>query len=253
MQDRYAGDVGDFQKFGLLRALVVGSPALVLGVNWYLVPDEDHNADGKHVTYLTPGNSKARSLEACDPDLYRRLQSLVFGGQRNVSSLEGAGVLPRGTITYINPVTPVMTRGQRRAWHQTALERLATADLVFVDPDNGLRTGDWSADHQKFAFAHEIADYLSRGQSVVVYHHADRTRGGALFMIRRRMMELQTACGVKPLGTVVAHRGTCRFFFVVPALAHRERLALAISEHASRWYPHTEFHSMTTDSFDLQG
>ena len=54
MQDRYAGDLGDFLKLGLLRYLVAatdGRPALRLGVVWYRVPDEAHNADGKHVAY----------------------------------------------------------------------------------------------------------------------------------------------------------------------------------------------------------
>ena len=57
MQDRYAGDLGDFLKLGLLRWLVAPSfdaPPHRLGVVWYLAPDESHNADGKHVAYLDP-------------------------------------------------------------------------------------------------------------------------------------------------------------------------------------------------------
>jgi len=45
MQDRYAGDVGDFVKLGLLRAI---SPGRKLGVAWYRYPDEAHNGDGRH-------------------------------------------------------------------------------------------------------------------------------------------------------------------------------------------------------------
>lgn len=33
MQDRYAGDIGDFGKFGLLKALL--AEGFSLGVNWY--------------------------------------------------------------------------------------------------------------------------------------------------------------------------------------------------------------------------
>ena len=33
MQDRYTGDIGDFAKYGLLRALEAGHR---LGVAWYL-------------------------------------------------------------------------------------------------------------------------------------------------------------------------------------------------------------------------
>ena len=42
MQDRYAGDVGDFMKFGLLRAVSGGVLPLRLGVNWYLTGDESN-------------------------------------------------------------------------------------------------------------------------------------------------------------------------------------------------------------------
>ena len=49
MQNRYAGDVGDFGKLGLLRGLT--SSQLDIGVNWYLTPDESHNANGKHIGY----------------------------------------------------------------------------------------------------------------------------------------------------------------------------------------------------------
>lgn len=50
MQNRYAGDIGDFIKFALLRAL---SPDHNLGVAWYLYPDEGHNSDGKHIDTLS--------------------------------------------------------------------------------------------------------------------------------------------------------------------------------------------------------
>ena len=47
MQDRYAGDVGDFGKLGMLRC--IENSGLCVGVNWYLVGNESHNNDGKHI------------------------------------------------------------------------------------------------------------------------------------------------------------------------------------------------------------
>src|SRR6478672_5257600 len=49
MQNRYVGDIGDYLKLGILRAL---SPGYRLGVAWWLFPDEGHNQDGRHVGYL---------------------------------------------------------------------------------------------------------------------------------------------------------------------------------------------------------
>lgn len=74
MEDRYTGDVGDFIKLALLRFLVRGDPVLKLAINWYLSPNEDQNADGKHIGYLKPSNRQHASLERCDPDLMMRLK-----------------------------------------------------------------------------------------------------------------------------------------------------------------------------------
>ena len=50
MQDRYAGDVGDFGKLGMLRCMEASG--LKVGINWYLVGDESHNNDGKYIGYM---------------------------------------------------------------------------------------------------------------------------------------------------------------------------------------------------------
>ena len=52
MQDRYAGDVGDFGKLGMLR--IIADSGLKIGVNWYLTykPEENLKEDGKHIGYL---------------------------------------------------------------------------------------------------------------------------------------------------------------------------------------------------------
>lgn len=242
MQDRYVGDVGDYQKFGLLRWISDrGTPVpLRLGLNWYLAPDEAHNADGKHISYLTPSNALAGSLSKCDPDLYERLSVLVREGRRTVCDLELAGVLPPGALTYHAPVTSTMSRAVRADWHRQALAALSEADIIFVDPDNGLSTKGWATNHHKFAFGHEIADYVGRGQSVVIYHHADRSVGGVPAQVRRRMLEINELTGVDPIGTVVARRGSCRFFLVVAAEQHRSVLRQSLASHSGRWTPHTE-------------
>ena len=61
MQDRYAGDVGDFGKLGMLRR--IAATGLKVGVNWYLTfkPEEHVNEDGKHIGYI-----KDRAFAECD-------------------------------------------------------------------------------------------------------------------------------------------------------------------------------------------
>lgn len=78
MQDRYAGDVGDFGKFGLLRHLCGKTaqdkhPQLKPGVIWYRVPDENHNGDGRHISYLTRSPQNDRCFRTCDEAVYDAL------------------------------------------------------------------------------------------------------------------------------------------------------------------------------------
>ncbi len=50
MKDQYFGDVNDFLKYGLLRALVARDK-LSLGVSWMLTPSNG-GTDGKFLEYL---------------------------------------------------------------------------------------------------------------------------------------------------------------------------------------------------------
>lgn len=235
MQDRYAGDVGDFLNFGLLRWLIGDGP-LRLGVVWYLVPDESHNGDGKHIGYLDPSNALGCRLRALDPDLHARLADVVFTGRRSVAALDAAGVLPTGTVTHAAPLTfadlAVADRSgriERRAqWFADALAATRRADVVFVDPDNGLRRDDHPTPRhrnrsEKHAYLSEIGAFLDRGQSVIAYHHADRS-GPVVVQAQRRMADIADQLGVEPLAAVRARRGSTRLFVVVPDDAHRSVL-----------------------------
>jgi hypothetical protein len=239
VQDRYAGDVGDFMKFGLLRTLVGGDSPLRLGVNWYLTGDESHNADGKHTGYLEPGTTHHASLRGCDLDLMSRLAHVV-ATDRSVAALEASGVLPPGSLTYSERLEDCFLESGRRNWHRGALEALGDADVIFVDPDNGIRSTRAGSKPSKFVFLDELADYNARGQSLVIYHHADRSTGGVAVQVPRRLRELADGTGVVTLGAVIARRGSTRYFFIVPAPAHRDRLASAARIHLGRWAPHVE-------------
>ena len=102
VQDRYAGDLGDYLKFGLLRWLAPpgSSGSLRLGVVWYRTADEAHNDDGKHVAYLDPGHRSSSHLRQLDPDLYQRLARVVDSGQRSTAALAKAGLLDARTCFF---------------------------------------------------------------------------------------------------------------------------------------------------------
>jgi len=136
MQDRYAGDVGDFVKLGLLRAL---SPGRRLGIAWYRYPDENHNEDGRHITYL----DKTDRFQHLDPTLFSHLRNVVKEA-RSISSLlpvlDGAVSFDETVDSSI--IVPRKRRDCRAAWFKRAMEQLSTCDLVFADPDNGIIDDD---------------------------------------------------------------------------------------------------------------
>jgi hypothetical protein len=246
VQNRYAGDIGDFMKFGLLRFVAQpvadGGTGLRIGLNWYLVPDEDSNKnnDGKYLDYLWPTSRWHLPLKQCAPDLMALLAEVVTTG-RSVQALVALGALPAGSLEYRDVLNPVVGRTGRRAWHRQALAALADSQIVFVDPDNGLRSIMPSRRHHKYALIEELADYASRGQALVAYHHADRERDTtAVSQARRRLAELADGAGQAPVGAVIARRYSCRFFLVTAPADRRAVLAASLAGYVSRWAPHAE-------------
>lgn len=244
MQDRYVGDVGDYLKLGLLRWLTNGTPAPRLGVVWYRTPDEAHNADGKHIAYLRSDHSTARTLRPLDPDLYDRLSSLVIDGRRTVVDLSEAATLPAATV-YFNdrldladlPVGARVARTERRAvWLARALSATKECNLIFADPDNGIRsTLHRAGSHRnrsiKHAYLNELAAFAANGQSLVVYHHADRS-APTIVQAQMRLSDLAREAGVEPIAAVRASRGTTRLFLVAapPVTQTREVLTRRLHE-----------------------
>lgn len=239
VQDRYAGDLGDYLKFGLLRSLVpTDSPAsLRLGVVWYRTLDEAHNADGKHIAYLAPGHRSAARLSQLDPELYQRLAGLVTSGRRSTAALADAGVLPAGTcfsgdlldFTGLppGPAGRAARLARRRTWLEQALAATAACQLVFADPDNGIRpAGHREPAHRaqavKHAYLDELAAFAQRGQSLIVYHHADRS-AAVDQQARRRLTDLTCGVPVQPVAAVRASRGSSRLFLIGAASAAHSR------------------------------
>jgi len=235
MQDRYAGDVGDFMKLGLLRWLVAPTPFAPqrhLGVIWYRTPDESHNADGKHTGYLDPSSTAGQDLRPLDADLYDRLRDMVSSDDRSVAALAAGGVLPPSTRYYdhvldfsdLDPFDRAARTVRRERWFHEAMVAVDPCSFVFVDPDNGLRRDDHPVPAhrnraEKHVYLSEVQRLVDRGQSVVVYHHADRSER-VPDQAQSRMEDIHDELGVEPVAAVQATRGSSRLFLVIPSNDH---------------------------------
>lgn len=217
MQNRYAGDVGDFGKLGLLRQIT--SSQLSIGVNWYLAPDESHNADGKHLGYITD-----MRYNGCDDSLRNSLKEIV-NGQRSVSALETMDLVPNAIYYHEVLYSPSRTFS-RRDWHIKALEVLSSADIVFLDPDNGMlvkSVSTGSAKSNKYVFTNEIADYFTAGKSVIIYNHRCREQE-SVYLQRFSWMHEKSILNDAVIAGVTFNRGTVRDYIFTLQPSHAAKI-----------------------------
>jgi hypothetical protein len=215
-------------KLALLRALC---PGLRLGVAWYLYPDEGHNADGKHVSYL----SRPSEWRSLDPDLFDRLQE-VAGENRSVAALEKAATVDAvfaNEPLNMERVHHSLRSSARRQWFSGVLQALSGCELVFADPDNGLTDNDPSR-RSKAKFGKQLpieeALALAEGRSAVIYHHNSRFKGGHDLEVEHWRRQLgQNTMAIR------ANAYNCRTFFIVnPTLGLSER----VEQFCDRWKQH---------------
>ena len=98
------------------------------------------------------------------------------------------------------------------------MDHTAGCHLVFVDPDTGLQPpGNRGNTKPEHARIDELAPYVERGQSLVVYQH-QRHRRTIDQQVRDKKAELEQGLGQTPFALVYKrHKSDRVFFFVVPA------------------------------------
>jgi hypothetical protein len=220
MQDRYAGDIGDFGKIALLRALE--GAGLSVGVNWYktdTAPDEIHD-DGKYRI--------REKYESCDPELYEKLDNIFIKGPRSIAALQEAKLLR--SDKYFGEVTP--PKSDRAAWQSKALEVLGGCDLVFLDPDNGLSVSsarESSPKSAKYVYLDEVTDYIAAGKSVMFYNHRQRKKAEEYFASFRQRFAAEKDINGKPVFALTFPKCAVRDYFIIAATEeHRQKIECAI-------------------------
>lgn len=239
MQNRYAGDIGDYIKLALLRQL---SPGKKLGIAWYLYPDEGHNADGRHTSYLSDPD-KWRQL---DPDLFDALAKVV-SGKRTVAHLQSTGAIEAAQVCnkcILFDLAASERSSARANWFDQNLLALSDSDLVFADPDNGIIDDGAHRRKQKtFGKQMPLSEVLalSEGRVAVIYHHNTRFKGGHDKEVDHWLAQLgKNALAIR------ANAYSCRTFFIVNT---DEVIAARAAEFCQRWSNHkVRLHSQRGDT-----
>jgi hypothetical protein len=245
VEDRYTGDIGDYGKFGLLRALVKADPKLLLGLIWYLYPDEKGNADGKHVRYLCQSKSNDRRFRDCDSKLYVALRGLVDAGNRRVNQVPKLDILPEATVYFEEPLDfagpPSERIAARKAWLDRALDATTACDILLLDPDNGLQCAVTKSQRRagKYVYLDEIAAMFAREKTIILYQHLDRSDTAENQMAKRAdRLEAYLGLPAKPRA-LRYHRGSGRAYYFLTQTRHSDLVDRTIKALTSEpWSQH---------------
>ena len=240
MQDRFVGDIGDFGKYGLLRALTGIWPPLPpedrlsLGVVWYRNEDAKGGPnEGQNVGYLfDPQNAPAYS--DLDPELYACLKEIVYI-RRNVDEIEASNILGenKGEVIFHEQFVP-NKQNERENWFKNALDCVTGKDVVFLDPDTGILPKSYQ-EKRKYICPSEVKRImnLDRRPTIIAYQHYGRDQKGREGQVNRWRDLVD--------GMQEHHRilGTSqRAFIILPAGDHSKRIDDRLRELTQRWSKH---------------
>jgi hypothetical protein len=239
MKHQYFGDINDYRKYGLLRALQRHT-GLKLGVCWMLTED-DSRTDGKFIAYL----DDPATWRAYDAELFDALRRAVPAG-RHLRHVTEHGMLRDALLVESAIVDSKVLRDE---YFSAARRQLASAEIVFFDPDNGLEVESCPAGRKnssKYVMEAEIRQAYASGQSLLVYQHFIREeRNRFIGRTARRLGELAEG------GTVTCFRTANVGFFLVAQPKHARSLSAAAATITQTWIGQIDVVAATAEPANL--
>ena len=224
MKHQYVGDLNDYRKYALLRALSVGGSVRV-GVNWMLTA-ADGSTDGSKLAYL----EQPERHRQFDPELFNVLATASLAPDwRRLETIEASGAIPGAS--YFNPEL-----GDSSPSREVFMERcalcLAVADLIFFDPDNGLETSlpKGRKGSCKYLYLDEVKRFYVSGKSLLIYQHFPRIERQAFTGACAARLRL-----VAPDAALWAFATSNVLFLLMIHPSSPARLANAAFEASQRW------------------
>lgn len=224
MKHQYVGDISDYRKYALLRALSVGG-ANPLGVCWMFTAS-DGSSDGSKLAYL----SQPERHRHFDPKLFDILAHAASEpDRRRLDAIEESGAIP-GAI-YCNEMLPDNLAG-RSAFMERAASAFRDTELVFLDPDNGMETtlAKGRKNSSKYVYLDELATFYRSRKSLLVYQH---------FPHIKRSVFIPSCCerlwGIAPDAALWTFTTAHVLFLLAIHPESPARLAIAAMEACGRW------------------
>lgn len=219
VKHQFVGDISDYRKYALLRALSAGG-ANRIGVCWMLTPD-DGSTDGNKLAYLRQPDRHRHF----DPELFDILAHAASeADRRRLQSIEDSRAI--AGARYFNDTLPDDTTG-RAAFMERCASEFRDAELVFFDPDNGLEVSlpKGRKNSSKYLYLDEAATFYEAGKSLLIYQHFPRVERKAFLMACTDRL-----LGVAPRSAVWTFTTSHVVFFLLVHPESPARLAIAAME-----------------------
>lgn len=224
MKDQYVGDINDYRKYALLRALSLEGANRV-GVCWMLTPS-DGGLDGNKLAYLQ------------QPERFRHYDSALFDildhaasapNRRRLKTIEHSGAV--ASAVYHNDLLPDDV-ARRMAFMDRCAKEFRDTDLIFFDPDNGLEVSlpKGRKNSSKYLYLDEVAEFYALGKSLLIYQHFPRIERTAFVTSCFDRLRL-VAPGAAFWSFTTAHV----VFFLLVHPESLARVALGAMEACERW------------------
>jgi hypothetical protein len=218
MQQRRFGSIGDLVKLAFLRHLQEGRH---LAVCWYLTGQgANRPLPEKHFAYLKrPG--EFRNLA---PGIFDTLKSVVESsavGLSYITALEASGVLSDAVFHH----EQVPRRAAlRKSWTTSLVDSVNKANLIFLDPDNGIQGRRLTPKHVALA---EIAALRRQDRALITLQH----QSGQKLEVRS-IAERLKSIGCQRLEIVRFRLVSSQFYVIVD---YDNALDARISSFARKW------------------
>ncbi len=233
MKNQYFGDVNDYRKYGVLRALT-GSGRLSATVCWMLTSD-DGSTDGRFVAY----KDEPEEWRKFDPKLFELLSKALAARERYVNVVESSDLFPR--FQFFSRVLSDNAR-EREAYFEDFFREARGSDLMFFDPDNGFEVKSrrfGGKNSSKYLYWREVERAAKEGSSILCYQHFTRESRDAF--VGRIGAELRERTDVD---AVIAFQTPQVVFFLAAQPRHREYLEARAERIASVWAKQIEVRSL---------
>lgn len=227
MKEQYVGDVNDYRKYALLRALS-GDGDLSTGVCWMLTPP-DNRKDGNKVQYL----DDPKRWRHHDPLVFEKLQQArcsPCGDNQRLSHIERRGILRNAR--YFNDYL-YDSKEDRKRYFRAMHEQFRDVELVYFDPDNGTEVTSMPKGRRgssKYIFIDEIRSTFEQGRSVLIYQHFPRKE--RLGFIKDSKSKL---ADIAPENQVHAFATSHVLFLLLVHDRQSHRLSRAVQSIGSKW------------------